>query len=254
MGRVAGKTALITGGGGGIGRAIAQRLGEEGARVVITDLAPEQGAASMAALQAVGIEAAFHLHDVADEASWDAVMAGIETLDILVNNAGVAGPPPDCFGDTSLAEWKRILAVNLDGTFLGTRAGVRAMRHRGGGSIVNIGSVAAYIGTPGGAAYGGSKGGVRSLTKQAAVACARKGYNIRINTIHPSYVWTPLVEQRAVSLHGAERAKAATRDMHPFKCLAEPIDVANVALFLASDEARMINAADIVMDGALLAQ
>jgi 3(or 17)beta-hydroxysteroid dehydrogenase len=117
-----------------------------------------------------------------------------------------------------------------------------------------MGSVAAYIGTPGGAAYGGSKGGVRSLTKQAAVACAKKGYNIRINAIHPSYVWTPLVEARANALFGEERAREEIRSMHPFKCLAEPVDVANAALFLASDEARMINAADLVIDGALLAQ
>jgi NAD(P)-dependent dehydrogenase (short-subunit alcohol dehydrogenase family) len=254
MGRLEGKTALITGGGGGIGRAIALRFGQEGARIVITDRDGAQGQASVAALADAGVAVTFLEHDVADEASWDAVMAQISGLDVLVNNAGVAGPPPDCFGDTLLSEWKRILAVNLDGTFLGTRAGVRAMREGVGGSIINMGSVAAYIGTPGGASYGGSKGGVRSLTKQAAVACARKGYNIRINTIHPSYVWTPLVEQRAVALHGAARAKAATREMHPFNRLAEPVDVANVALFLASDESRMVNAADLVMDGALLAQ
>lgn len=254
MGRVSGKTALITGGGGGIGHAIALRLGQEGASIIITDLSVDLGEASVAALAAEGVVARFFEHDVTNEASWDTVMANVEKLDVLVNNAGTAGPPPDCFGDTKFSEWKRILAVNLDGSFLGTRAGVRAMRGQASGAIVNIGSVAAYIGTPGGAPYGSSKGGVRSLTKQAAIACARKGYNIRINAIHPSYVWTPLVEARAVSLHGAENAREATRNMHPFRCLAEPIDVANVVLFLASDEARMINAADLVVDGALLAQ
>ena len=146
------------------------------------------------------------------------------------------------------------MSVNLDGVFLGTRAGVRAMKGSGGGSIINMGSVAAYIGTPGGAAYGGSKGGVRALTKQAAVACAKKGYNIRINAIHPSYVWTPLVEARATSVFGAAEGKAKIRAMHPFNCLAEPLDIANLALFLASDESRLVNAADLIIDGALLAQ
>jgi NAD(P)-dependent dehydrogenase (short-subunit alcohol dehydrogenase family) len=142
---------------------------------------------------------------------------------------------------------------NLDGTFLGTREAVRAMRERGG-SIINMGSVAAFVGTPGGAAYGSSKGGVRTLTKQAAVTCARNGYAVRINSVHPCYVWTPLVQSRAESLFGAEGAREGIRAIHPFRCLAEPLDVANAVLFLASDEARLVNGSDLVVDGALLAQ
>jgi 3(or 17)beta-hydroxysteroid dehydrogenase len=123
-----------------------------------------------------------------------------------------------------------------------------------GGSIINMGSVAAYVGTPGGAAYGSSKGGVRTLTKQAAVTCARQGYAVRINSVHPCYVWTQLVQQRAESLFGAAAAKDGIRAIHPFKCLAEPVDVANAVLFLASDESRLINGSDLIVDGALLAQ
>jgi 3(or 17)beta-hydroxysteroid dehydrogenase len=260
MSRVLGKIALVTGAASGIGYAIARRLAEHGAHVVIADL--ELGAAKAVAKElsaaiAKGAASAVKL-DVREEASWKSVVDGVVAkharLDILVNNAGIAEPPPKTFEDITLESWKRVLAVNLDGVFLGTREGVRAMKATGGGSIINMGSVAAYIGTPGGAAYGSSKGGVRSLTKQAAVACAKNGYNIRINAIHPCYVWTPLVEKRATAVFGAERAKDEIRAIHPFRCLAEPVDVANAALFLASDEARLINGSDLVMDGGLLAQ
>jgi 3(or 17)beta-hydroxysteroid dehydrogenase len=255
MSRVLGKIALVTGGASGIGLAIAQRLAEEGATVVIADIEAASAKAAVKTLSGKGMSA---MLDVRDEASWkkvvDAVVKKHGRLDILVNNAGIAEPPPKTFEDITLESWKRVLAVNLDGVFLGTREGVRAMKATGGGSIINMGSVAAYIGTPGGAAYGSSKGGVRSLTKQAAVACAKNGYHIRINAIHPCYVWTPLVEKRATSVFGPERAKDEIRALHPFKCLAEPLDVANAALFLASDEARLINGSDLIMDGGLLSQ
>jgi 3(or 17)beta-hydroxysteroid dehydrogenase len=255
MSRVLGKIALVTGAASGIGYAIARRLSEEGAVVVIADI---DAAPAKAAARSIGGKAISMTLDVRDEADWkrvvDAVVRKHSRLDILVNNAGIAEPPPKTFEDITLDSWKRVLAVNLDGVFLGTREGVRAMKATGGGSIINMGSVAAYVGTPGGAAYGSSKGGVRSLTKQAAVACAKNGYNIRINAIHPCYVWTPLVEKRATAAFGAERAKDEIRAIHPFKCLAEPIDVANAALFLASDESRLINGSDLIMDGGLLAQ
>lgn len=255
-GRVQDKVALVTGGTGGIGQAIALRLGEEGARVVLSDIDPALADAALAKLTAAGIDARFVQHDVRDEASWQAAVAQtlehFGRLDVLVNNAGVAGPPPDSFEAITLEEWRRIMSVNLDGVFLGMRQAVIAMKETGGGSIVNIGSVAAYIGTPGGAAYGSSKGGVRTLTKQAAVACARKGYKIRINAIHPCYIWTPLAEKAATARWGAEQAAQGMRDLHPFQCLGEPDDVAYTVLFLASDESRLVNGADIVVDGALL--
>jgi 3(or 17)beta-hydroxysteroid dehydrogenase len=255
MSRVLDKIALVTGGASGIGLAIAHRLADEGATVVLADIDAVLATAAAKTLSGKGMAVTL---DVRDETSWkktvDAAVKKYGRLDILVNNAGIAEPPPKTFEDITLESWKRVLAVNLDGVFLGTREGVRAMKATGGGSIINMGSVAAYIGTPGGAAYGSSKGGVRSLTKQAAVACAKNGYNIRINAIHPCYVWTPLVEKRAASMFGPERAKDEIRAMHPFKCLAEPLDVANAALFLASDEARLINGSDLIMDGGLLAQ
>ena len=128
------------------------------------------------------------------------------------------------------------MSVNLDGVFLGIREAVAVMKDSGGGSIVNIGSIAAYVGTPGGSAYGSSKGGVRSLTKQAAVMCARKGYHIRVNTVHPCYIRTPLTEASAGARVGKENALQSLKDLHPFQCLGEPDDVAYAVLFLASDE------------------
>jgi len=260
-GRVANKVAFVSGGLGGIGSAIARRLGQEGARIVLADL-PGQAhvAASVAALDALrteGIDGIYVELDVRDEASWQNAVAQavghFGRLDVLVNNAGIGLPPPESFDQTSLADWRRIMSVNLDGTFLGTREGVRAMKDSGGGSIVNIASIAAFVGTPGGSAYGASKGGVRTLTKQAAVQCARKGYNIRINAIHPSYIRTALTEGATVKRVGKENAIQALKDLHPFQCLGEPDDVAWAVVYLASDESRLVNAADLVVDGALLA-
>ncbi len=256
QGRVAGKVALVTGGAGGIGQAIARRLAQEGATVTIADLDAASGEAAVNALARQGVSAQFMALDVRDENGWCAVVERIvadhQRLDIVVNNAGIALPPPESFESLSLADWRRIMDVNLDGAFLGTREAVRAMKAQGG-SIINIGSVAAYIGTPGGAAYGASKGGLRSMTKQAAVACARKGLRIRINAVHPCYVWTPLAEKAATARFGADQAQQGMRDMHPFGCLGEPDDVANAVLFLASDESRLVNGTDLIVDGALLA-
>ena len=255
-GRVAGKVALVTGGTGGIGQAIALRLGQEGARVALTDINPEHSASVLESLRAQGIEAAFFAHDVRDEGSWKSVIAQavqrFGKLDVLVNNAGIALPPPESFETTSLEDWRRIMSVNLDGVFIGMREAVAVMKDSGGGSIINIGSVAAYVGTPGGSAYGASKGGVRSLTKQAAVMCARKGVNVRFNAVHPCYVRTALTEGATVKRFGKENAVQALKDLHPFQCLGEPDDVAYAVLYLASDESRLVNAADIVVDGALL--
>lgn len=255
-GRVVGKVALVTGGTGGIGQAIALRLGQEGAHVALTDIEPAQGAAVVEVLRAQGVKAAFFFHDVREEASWktvvEAVIDRFGRLDILVNNAGIALPPPESFELTSFDDWRRIMSVNLDGVFLGCREGVAAMKDSGGGSIINIGSVAAFVGTPGGSAYGSSKGGVRSLTRQAAVMCARKSIPVRINAVHPCYVRTPLSEASAARRVGPDKAVDALRDLHPFRCLGEPDDVAYAVLFLASDESRLVNGTDLVVDGALL--
>ncbi len=255
-GRVAGKVALVTGGASGIGLAIAKRLAQEGAQVVLADL---DGAAADSAAQSLcdaGGQAWSVPLDVRNEDQWrdavQAILARAGQLDIVVNNAGIALPPPaEGFEALSLADWRRVMQVNLDGTFLGTREAVRAMG-KNGAAVINIGSVAAYVGTPGGAAYGASKGGVRTLTKQAAAGCARKGYPIRINAVHPSWVWTPMMAKAMTDRFGADKATQALRDLHPFGELAMPDDVAHAVLFLASDEARMVNRADLMLDAAML--
>ncbi len=256
IGRVQGKVVLITGALGGIGAAIALRLGQDGAAVVLSDVGFAHADAALKILHDQGIPAAFFQLDVRLETSWRDVLAQtvkrFGKIDVLVNNAGIALPPPPSFELTSFEDWRRIMDVNLDGTFLGMREAVALMKDSGGGSIINIGSVAAYVGTPGGSAYGASKGGVRSLTKQAAVMCAKKSYNIRINAIHPCYIRTPLSENAAAKHVGADRAVQALKDLHPFQCLGEPDDVAYAVVFLASNESRLVNGADIVVDGALL--
>jgi 3(or 17)beta-hydroxysteroid dehydrogenase len=253
--RLAAKTALVTGAAGGIGAAIAHRFAEAGAAVMLADLNGDAAEATAARLRADGLAVTATALDVRSEDDWqavtDALLARHGALDVLVNNAGIALPPAPSFAQSSYDDWKRIMAVNLDGVFLGMRAAVRAMGAKGG-AIVNIGSVAGYVGTPGGAAYGGSKGGVRAITKQAAVALAREGTRVRVNAIHPCYVWTPLVEKSAVARFG-DQAEAKIRALHPFGLIAAPDDVAYAALYLASDEARMVNGADLVVDGGLLA-
>ena len=256
-GRVEGRVAMVTGAAGGIGQAIARRLAREGARLVLSDIGVDATGPLAAEFEASGIDALALAHDVREEAGWERCMAEIDrrfgTLDILVNNAGVAAPAPAIFEDITFAQWRHVMDVNLDGVFLGLRSAIPFMRRTGGGAIVNIGSVAAYVGTPGGPAYGSSKGGVRTLTRQAAVICARNGDRVRINAVHPCYVWTPLAEAGATARWGAAEAKDRLRAMHPFGVLAEPEDVAGIVLFLASDEARLINGADLIADGAQLA-
>lgn len=258
MQRVKGKVALIAGGAGGIGGAIALRLAENGARVVLADASEnglEESAARIAAM--TNERPTVCPHDVASEGSWRRVMDMVgrtgDPLDIVVNSAGIFSTVGQPFDAISFAEWRKILAVNLDGVFLGTRFGVEAMKQGRGGAIINIASTASYIGTKAGAAYGASKAGVRGLTVQAAISCARHGYKIRINSISPGYVWTPAIESKLVAEVGnLEEARKIAASRNPLGLVAEPDDVAWAAVYLASNEARMITAFDLVIDGGML--
>lgn len=256
MGRVEGKIAFITGGAGGIGRAIGLRLGENGARIMLSDR--DEAAAAQAAeeLRAKDIEADSVVHDVSDEKSWADSLEATERkfgkIGIMVNNAGVSAAPTSGFEDIGLEDWRRVMRINLDGVFLGTRSAIRSMKDSGGGSIVNIGSVAGYVGTPGGAAYGTSKGSLKTLTKHAAASCAKLGYKIRVNCVHPCYVWTPLVSAMAEKRFGADGARAALEALHPFGKLGEPDDVAWAVVYLASDESKLVTGSDLLVDGGML--
>jgi len=252
MGRVDGKVALITGAASGIGLAAARLFVDEGATVVLTD---RNKPAAETALAGLGKSGKFHLLDVTREEHWiavtDAVVAEFGRLDVLVNSAGVA-----LLRDieaTTLDEWRALMAVNLDGTFLGCKHAVRVMKERGGGSIVNMSSVAGLVGSGSLAAYSASKGGVRLLTKSVALHCARKGYNIRCNSVHPSFVETPML--RSMIAAGRDPAKMAANytAAAPLGRLAQPIEVARTILFLASDESAFTTGAELVVDGGLTA-
>ena len=248
MARVKDKIAIVTGAAGGIGQATAALLVAEGARVVLTDIAAEAGAAAAARL---GGRASFKRLDVSDAAQWQQVLGETETefggLDVLVNNAGIALMKD--IETTSLEEWRQVHAVNLDGVFLGCRHAIGAMKRRGGGSIVNVSSIAGMIGHHSLAAYCSSKGGVRLLTKSVALHCARRGYNIRCNSVHPSFAATAMVEAMIEQARDPAKMREAVTRAAPLGRLAEPIDVARTILFLASDESAFTTGAEFVVDG-----
>jgi len=254
MGRVQGKVALVTGAGLGLGRATSLFLAKEGAKLVVTDIDDKLAAQTAEAIAAAGGEALPLRHDVSNPDDWPAVMAAVEKkfgrLDVLVNNAGIA--IAKTIEDTTLAEWRRTMAVNLDGVFLGCQAGIGLMK-KTGGSIVNLSSIDGIIGEADLAAYCASKGGVRTLTKAVAVHCAQQKYGIRCNSVHPGYIWTPQTENylRDLGRLEEERAKALAR--HPIGFLGEPNDIAWMVLYLASDESKFVTGAEMVVDGGYLA-
>jgi len=251
MGRLAGKVAIITGALGGIGRADAALFAAEGARLVLTDVSDRGGADFAASLPG---EAVFLAHDVANEDDWVRVVGTAEQrfgrLDVLVNNAGLM-----LMGDvtqTTLADWRRIHAVNLDGVFLGCKHALPAIERAGGGSIVNISSIAAMQGVPFAAGYCASKGGVSALTRSVAVHCRQKKNKVRCNSVHPDGVKTPMVVKVATGREEATREEIEAIAKHSTR-FCEPEDIANVVLFLASDESRYVNGAEILVDNAAMA-
>jgi len=253
MTRFQGKTALVSGGFGTIGLAIGARLAREGANVVLADIAQNPPAR-------VQEMAAAHVSlDVTSEDDWAKATAfavdRYGSLDVLVNNAGILNKASQLFDELKLDEWRQLFAVNVDGVLLGTQAGMRSMKVQGGGSIVNIASIAGYVGSKDNGSYGASKGAVRSLTKQAALSAAQAGYGVRVNAVHPGFVWTPLIEAKAVGRFGSvEAAQTAFRGMNPLNRIVGPDDVAAAVAFLASDDAAMITGADLVVDGGRLIQ
>jgi len=254
MNRLQGKTALITGAGSGLGLATAQCFAQEGARVVLTDIDHARVQAEAARLSAAGHDAVALAHDVTREADWDRVIAGVgATLDVLVNNAGVGRL--GSIEDASLQDWRAVLEINLDGVFLGTQKAIAAMKERGG-SIINVSSIEGIVGEPNLAAYNASKGGVRLLTKSAALHCAAQGYGIRVNSLHPGYIATPMVTGALVALP-ADVAQALQADIVsriPLGRLARAEEIAPALVFMASDESRYMTGAELVIDGGYTAR
>lgn len=250
--RVADKIALITGAGSGIGRATAKLLASEGAHIVVADI---NSSAAEAVAQEIGAQSLPCSLDVSEEAQWqhaiDRCFERFGRLDILINNAGIVLLKN--LEKISLVEWRHQNAINLDGVFLGTRFGIIAMKERGG-AIVNVASVAANVGIHTAAAYCASKGGVRSFTKAAALHCARYKYSIRVNSVHPGYVMTPLLEELAGGRGDLAANLQQLASTHPMGRLGEPIDVAEAILYLVSDAARFVTGTELVVDGGYLAQ
>ena len=253
MGRAEGKIALITGAGMGLGLASATLLAREGAALILTDISPPDLEKAVAGLRATGATVRGIVQDTSspeDRARVEADVRGTEgRLDVLVNNAGIA--PIGTIESCDMEQWRRCMAVNADGVFLGCKAAVALMKGQGG-SIVNLSSIDGIIGEADLAAYCASKGAVRTLTKAVAVHCAEQGYGIRCNSIHPGYIWTPQTENYLAGLGRleAERAKALSR--HPIGRLGKPDDIAYMVLYLASDESSFVTGAEMVVDGGYL--
>ncbi|MDB5468288.1 MAG: short-chain dehydrogenase/reductase [Phenylobacterium sp.] len=256
-GRVDGKVALVTGGASGIGRGCAERLAQEDAVVIVTDVQDDKGAETVQAIAAAGGKAEYLRHDVTDEAAWAAVIAQVRDrhgrLDILVNNAGIG--LGGSVLEMTLADWRRQTAVNLDGVFLGVKHSIPLMREGGGGSIVNMSSVAGLKGAPNLAGYCATKGGVRLFTKAVAMECANAKDGIRVNSVHPGIIETPIWLS---IINPANAGTNAPPDLDAISSMAVPLgakgypeDIANGVLWLASEESRYVTGAELVIDGGL---
>lgn len=251
-GRLAKKVALVTGAASGIGKATAKLLAKQGAAVVITDIAAEPGQELAEEICREGHRAVFLPLDVSDEGAWahvmDRVLRDLGRLDIAVNNAGIAVSRPVL--DMTLAEWRRVLHINLDGVFLGTRYAIRAMQGGDGGSVINVASASGIKACAGGSAYCASKAAVRMFSKTAALECIAAGSRVRINVVSPGGVATPIWEKQdfwpgLVAQHGS---RDAARNALASGGMFAPEAIAQAILFLASDESRYLNASELVID------
>lgn len=249
MGRLNDKVALVTGGGSGLGEAMVRLFAKEGAKVVLTDIDEARGNEIVDDLKANGNEALFLKQDVTKEAEWkttiDKIIETYDELNVVVNNASI-GSLKD-IERTSLEDWNRVISINLDSVFLGTKHAILGMKESNSkGSIINVSSILGLVGDGNAAAYNASKGGVKLLTKSAALHCAQKEYDIRVNSIHPGYVKTPLVDE---ALDEGHASVEILESLHPMGHLGEPEDMAQGVLFLASDEAKFVTGSELVIDG-----
>lgn len=246
--RLTGKVAVISGACSGLGEASALRFAKEGAKIVLGDISDKRAQTLIDEIQGLGSEAIFVRLDVRDEANWitlfEEAQARFGKVDVVMNSAGIA--VPGNVEEMSFEDWKRELDVNLNGTFLGTKHAMKALKSHGG-SIINLSSIEGIVGIDTYVAYSAGKAGVRNLTKAAALHAGRQGYKVRVNSIHPGYIKTPMVGDDPTEL-------ARIAKLHPIGHLGEAIDIANMALFLASDESAFATGAEFVVDGGFLAQ
>ncbi|HSX03229.1 MAG TPA: glucose 1-dehydrogenase [Rhabdochlamydiaceae bacterium] len=256
-GRIADKIALITGAAQGIGEACARLFIREGATVFLTDIQDDLGKDTAKELG----PKAHYLHlDVQKEENWEKVISAIikqkDRLDILVNNAGITGFQkgfgPQDPEHASLESWRKIHAINSEGTFLGCKHAIQVMK-KGKGSIINISSRSGLVGIPGAAAYAASKAEVRNHTKSVALYCCQNGYDIRCNSVHPAAIMTPMWEEMLGPKEGRkERIAHLVKDI-PMQKFGDPEDVAFAVLFLASEESKYMTGSELTIDGGILA-
>ena len=247
-----GRVAIVTGAAGGLGSATAQLLSARGASVLVTDL----NEAAVAAL-AGEIDGHFMPHDVSDPGQWDAVVAtarALGTVAILVNAAGIEGDLEKGGLATDLAEWRRVMSINLDGTFLGCRAVMPIMLETGTGVIINISSIVSFMGTPSGIAYGASKAAVEQLTRSVSLIGAQDGKRVRCNSVHPGVIRTRMTDSIIATFAGMQgideaAAEAVVCSAVPFGVRGEPGDVSSLIGFLASDAAAYITGSAFRVDG-----
>ncbi len=252
-GRLAGKVAIVTGGASGIGAATCRLFAKEGARgVVIADVNEAAGTALEADIRREGGNAMFHPLDVTQEAQWieaiDAVVSPYGRLDILVNNAGRSQPGRPVVEQTTEEAWDLMFAANAKGVFLGVKHAIPAMRRSGGGSVINVISVYALVGSPLGTAYSASKGAARAFTRTAAVQYAPEG--IRVNSVFPGFVETPMTRE----VHAQPGVREERTALTPLGRLAMPEDIAWGILYLASDESSYVTGSELVIDGGMTAR
>ena len=259
MKELEGRVAMVSGAARGIGAATARALAEAGAKVVIGDIGDGNAAAD-------SVGGAYVTHDVTSEESWIAAVAFAKDrfggLDILVNNAGVFWQRP--IAATTLEAFRTMQQVNVEGVFLGLKHAIPAIAERGsqwdgGGSIINLSSIAGLVGSPNTLAYNASKGAVRLMTKSAALECAQMGLKVRVNSVHPGIIDTPMMAQAAADItaatgQGGNAVRERFEKFHPLGRMGQATDIANAIRFLASDAAAFMTGAELVVDGGMTAQ
>ncbi|HLQ74281.1 MAG TPA: glucose 1-dehydrogenase [Bacillota bacterium] len=255
MGRLNGKVAFITGGSSGIGKAMSYLFSNEGAKVVIADINKEAGTKVVEEITGNGKDAAFVELNVTSEEQWEAAIN--EAIDhfgfisVVVNGAGIGGDGKS-IEETTLSDWDRIIDINLKGVYLGTKHAIISMKNNEKNcSIINLSSIAGLVGDDQLTIYSASKGGVKLLTKSSALHCAKSRYSIRVNSIHPGYIRTPMVDEFVA---GDEEAIKAIDAMHPVGHMGEADDIAFAALYLASDESKFVTGSEQVVDGGYTAR
>jgi len=256
MGRLDGRIAIITGAALGLGRATAERFAEEGAHVAITDVLEEDGQQVAKQIRDDGGDAEFWQLDVSDEEEVRDTFAEIhdhfEGLDVLVNNAGISGVNAPTH-EISSEDWDRVMDVNVKGVFYCTKHAIPYLKERGRGSIINLSSIYGLVGGPDVPPYHASKGAVRLMSKTDALLYAED--QIRVNSVHPGYIWTPMVENHLKSGGGdVEEGKKEVAALHPLGHMGDPDDVAYGILYLASDEAKFVTGTELVIDGGYTAK